>query len=174
MTIIGVAVAQIAVNPTMSLNSIVTSGYVFASIVSPAQSTYQYLLNRVFPRVIARSNYIVEKTHVFKKHENRHRNIPRSNTDRNLPSHKRFAISGGNMRCRRLTFFSLSTSTAKFASSMELFNLSIRLLKPSWKEVTLVVFLVGIIMMIRNVDLNYSVNPKRLMELYITLLIQRE
>jgi len=35
MTIIGVAVAQMAVNPTMSLNSIVTSGYVFASIVSP-------------------------------------------------------------------------------------------------------------------------------------------
>lgn len=58
--------------------------------------------------------------------------VVRSNIDCcNLPSHRRFAISGGNIRCRRLTFFSLSASTARLASSIELFNLSIRLLKPS-------------------------------------------
>lgn len=35
MTIIGVAVAQIDVKPTISLNSIVTSSWLFASIFSP-------------------------------------------------------------------------------------------------------------------------------------------
>lgn len=40
---------------------------------------------------------------------------------------------GGKIMCRRLTFFSLSLSTAKLASSIELFSLSILLRSPSLK-----------------------------------------
>lgn len=42
ITIIGVAVAQIDVKPTMSLNNIVTSSWLFASIFSP-KTKYLYL-----------------------------------------------------------------------------------------------------------------------------------
>lgn len=39
---------------------------------------------------------------------------------------------GGNIKCRRLTFFSRSLSTALLASSIEFLSLSIRLRSPSW------------------------------------------
>lgn len=50
-----------------------------------------------------------------------------------LPSQSRLAMFGGKIMCKRLTFFSLSLSTAKLASSIELFNLSILLRRPSCK-----------------------------------------
>uniref|UniRef100_A0A8W7P122 Uncharacterized protein n=1 Tax=Anopheles coluzzii TaxID=1518534 RepID=A0A8W7P122_ANOCL len=82
ITMNGVAREQMLVKPTMSLNSIVTSGYVLASICAP--------------------------------------------------SHSRSAISAGKMSCSRLTFFFRSLMTAAFASSIELFSLSIRRRSPSW------------------------------------------
>ena len=50
------------------------------------------------------------------------------------PSQSLLAMSGGKIRCSRLTFFWRSLSTAWLVSSMELFSLSILRRNPSWKR----------------------------------------
>lgn len=95
---------------------------------SPAGLPVKFSLVRQNREMTNGKNNLNKKNNEKTSRRSRQKNLEYS------PSHNRLAMFGGKIMCRRLTFFSLSLSTAKFASSIELFSLSILLRRPSCEQ----------------------------------------